>query len=141
MKEYFSASPENTEQIAEQFAKELVPGDVIAFRGGMGAGKTAFVRGLARGLGCGGEVSSPTFALVHEYTGTIPLYHFDMFRVTCLEDLYSTGYFDYLEAGGVLAVEWSENIEAVLENGTITVSLTPVEENTRRITIEGGIRF
>ena len=136
--EFLSESPAQTESFAEAFAHRLKPGDVLAFRGGMGAGKTAFVRGLAKGLGCRGEVSSPTFALVHEYSGPVPLYHFDMYRINSIEDLYSTGYFDYLDAGGILAVEWSENIDSVLEDGTIYVTLEPTAENTRRITISGG---
>ena len=93
---------------AEDFAKELRSGDVIAYRGPMGAGKTAFTRGLARGLGLEDHVSSPTFALVHQYgSGASALYHFDMYRVDGFDDLYSTGFFDYLDFGGILAIEWS----------------------------------
>jgi len=141
MREYKTASTEETEALARELAKELRPGDVLAFTGGMGAGKTAFVRGLAQGLNVSGEVSSPTFALVHEYPGEIPLYHFDMYRIDSLDDLYSTGYFDYLEQGGILAVEWSENIAAALEEGTIRVNIAVTGENTRTITLEGGGRF
>ena len=105
----------------------------------MGMGKTAFVRGLARGLGIDAEVTSPTFALVHEYDGTPPLYHFDMYRVTSWDSLYSTGFFDYLDAGGILAVEWSENIEGVLPEDAIRVEFRRGEsENERIITIEKG---
>lgn len=112
---FLSRSTRETEEFAAAFAEKLRPGDVIACRGGMGAGKTAFARGLARGLGLTDEVSSPTFALVHEYThGNISLYHFDMYRVSGFDELYSTGFFDYLEQDGVLYIEWSENIEGAL---------------------------
>lgn len=141
MKSYLSTSPQATEAFAQELARQLRAGDVLAFRGGMGAGKTAFVRGLARGLGCTSEVSSPTFALVHEYGGTPPLYHFDMYRIETLEDLHSTGYFDYLDAGGILAVEWSERIDGVLEENAIYITMEPVDETTRKITLEGGGRF
>ena len=112
MKNYISHSPEQTEQIAAEFASTLKSGDVIAYKGPMGAGKTAFTRGLCRGLGLDDPVSSPTFALVHQYgNGEHALYHFDMYRVESYEDLYSTGFFDYLDYGGILAIEWSENID------------------------------
>ena len=135
-----SHSVAETEKIAEGFAASLSAGDVIACRGGMGMGKTAFARGLARGLGLRDDVSSPTFALVHEYTdGKIPLYHFDMYRINSFEGLYSTGFFDYLEQGGVLLIEWSENIEEALPEGTITLEICRgADENTREIRIEGG---
>ena len=122
-------------------AHRLKSGDVLAFRGGLGAGKTAFVRGLARGLGWEGEVSSPTFALVHEYAATPPLYHFDMYRIHTFDDLYSTGFFDYLDAGGILAVEWSENIADALPPETITVTIEPTGDESRKITVEGDGRF
>ena len=111
MREYRTCSVQETEQLASEFAKELKCGDVVAFTGGMGAGKTAFVRGLAKGLGVSGEVSSPTYAIVNEYRGDPTLYHFDMYRVSSADDLFTTGYFDYLDQGdSILAVEWSENI-------------------------------
>ncbi len=141
MKQYQSCSTEETEQIAENFAKELRSGDVIAYRGPMGAGKTAFTRGLARGLGLEDHVSSPTFALVHQYgSGANALYHFDMYRVEGFDDLYSTGFFDYLDFGGILAIEWSENIEAALPQETIYITLNKVEDDfdKREIIIEGG---
>lgn len=141
MRTYLSSSAADTERIAGELADELRPGDVLAFRGGMGAGKTAFVRGLAKGLHSNGEVSSPTFALVHEYGGDVPLYHFDMYRINTLDDLYSTGFFDYLDMGGILAVEWSENIETVLEDGTITIEIEQTGESSRKITVTGGGRF
>lgn len=141
MRFYHSNSTEETEQIAESFAKELHSGDVIAYRGPMGAGKTAFTRGLARGLGLEDHVSSPTFALVHQYgSGANALYHFDMYRVDGFDDLYSTGFFDYLDFGGILAIEWSENIENALPQDTIFVTLNKVEDDPdkRDIIIEGG---
>lgn len=140
---YISHSAAETERFAKSFAAQLHAGDVIAFRGGLGAGKTAFTRGLAKGLGVTGEVSSPTFSLVNEYRGTVPLYHFDMYRIADTDDLYMTGFFDYLDGTSILAIEWSENITAALPKGTITVTLTVMDENTREITVltEGGERF
>ena len=130
--------PAETQAAAQRLAPLLRPGDLIAYRGGMGAGKTTFTAGLARGLGSTAWVSSPTFALVHQYDGPVPLCHFDMFRVTTVEDLYSTGFFDYLEGGAVLAVEWSENIEAALPDNVIRVEIRPgPEESQRLITILG----
>ncbi|MCI9236171.1 MAG: tRNA (adenosine(37)-N6)-threonylcarbamoyltransferase complex ATPase subunit type 1 TsaE [Anaerotruncus sp.] len=135
---FTSHSAEETEQFAEQFAKRLRPGDVIACFGGMGMGKTVFAHGLARGLGLSDEVSSPTFALVQEYTdGNIPLYHFDMYRVSDFDSLYSTGFFDYLEQDGVLLIEWSEQIESALPPGAIRLSFARLDDNTRELTIEG----
>lgn len=142
MREHITHSVNETKELAASIADKLVPGDVIAFRGGLGAGKTAFVSGLAQGMGASDEVSSPTFALVHEYRGgRLPLFHFDMYRVNTWDDLYSTGFFDYLDAGGVLAVEWSENIENALPESSINVTLDIISENSRHIIIEGGNRF
>lgn len=136
MEIFESDSAEKTEQIAEAFAKKLVKGDVIAFRGGLGAGKTAFTRGLAKGLGINCDVNSPTFALLNVYdSGGLTLYHFDMYRILGYDALYSTGFFDYLDGDGILAVEWSENIEDELPENTITVTLVPTGENSRRIEI------
>ena len=101
MRSIVTNSAAETEQFAQELASSLKPNDVLAFSGGLGMGKTTFVRGLARGLGSSDEVSSPTFSLVHEYRGTPKLYHFDMYRVTSFDDLYSTGFFDYLETGRV----------------------------------------
>lgn len=132
-------SARETEAAGEAFAKTLCGGCVIAFTGGMGMGKTAFVRGLARGLGLNAEVASPTFALVHEYGGKPPLYHFDMYRVNSWDGLYSTGFFDYLDTGGILAVEWSENIEGALPEDAIHVDFRRgAAEHERIITIERG---
>ncbi len=129
-----------TEALAEKLAHSLKGGEVLAYTGGMGMGKTAFTRGLARGLGIRDSVSSPTFALIHEYRGNIPLYHFDMYRVEGWGDLDSTGYFDYVDGGGVLAIEWSENIDAALPEGTIWIHMAPGEKETDRvITVEGEL--
>lgn len=133
-----STSVQQTEQFARELAAKLRPNDVLAFRGGMGVGKTAFVRGLADGLGDSSEVSSPTFAIVHEYRCTPKLYHFDMYRITSVEDLYSTGFFDYLETGAILAIEWSELIESALPEDVITVTIAAGEGDTRTITVDGS---
>ncbi len=133
---------ENEQQtiaLAQEFAQGLVAGDVVAFFGTLGMGKTAFTRGMAKGLGIEESVSSPTYALVHEYEGRINLYHFDMYRVDGWDDLYSTGFFEYLEMGGVVAVEWSENIENALPDNTIYVTISVGDnENERIIKIERG---
>ena len=139
MTEFISHSPAETEAFAEKLAFGLRGGEIIAYKGSMGMGKTCFTRGLARGLGFTGQVTSPTFALVNEYVGgRLSLYHFDMYRIEGWEDLYSCGYFDYMEAGGVIAAEWSENIEGALEGEVITITLQKIDENTRKITVEGG---
>ena len=138
---FHSHSPQETENFACEVALKLRAGDVLAFRGGLGAGKTAFIRGLARALAPDAQVSSPTFALVNDYGGNIPLYHFDMYRITSMDDLYSTGFFDYLDMGGILAIEWSENIEFALPTEAITVSIEPMGNEERNITIAGGERF
>lgn len=131
-------SVEETEAFAQTFAKTLSAPVVVAFFGGLGAGKTAFTRGLARGLGCDAEVSSPTFAIVHDYGGSPSLFHFDMYRIETWEDLETTGFFDAYDAGGILAVEWSENIENALPPRTVRVTIRQGEdENTRIITVEG----
>ena len=136
MEEYVTHSPEETEQLGEQLAKRLKGDEVLAFSGGLGMGKTAMVRGIARGLGVCDDVSSPTFALVNQYEGgRVPLYHFDMYRVENWDDLYSTGFFDYLGTG-ILAVEWSENIEGALPEGTIEVHMTRTGDNDRHIEIK-----
>ena len=129
MMKFVSHSEAETEAIGEKFARMLHPGDVVAFTGGLGAGKTAFTRGMARTLAPDAEVSSPTFALVNDYGGKVPFWHFDMYRIRTMDDLYSTGFFDYLESGGILAVEWSENIAGALPDGTIYVRITADGEN------------
>ncbi len=133
-----TSSPEETEQVGAALAKYLTPGSVIAYEGDLGAGKTAFTRGLARGLGCREPVTSPTYTIVNEYlSGNMPLFHFDMYRLTCADDLFDIGWEDYLERGGVCAVEWSENVAEALED-PIFVSIRKVGETNRTITITGG---
>jgi tRNA threonylcarbamoyladenosine biosynthesis protein TsaE len=137
MEHFISKSPAETEKIGEELGKKINSGTVIAFRGDLGMGKTCFTRGLAKGLGSNDTVTSPTFALVNEYlSGRLPLYHFDMYRVSGWEDLYSTGFFDYIEDGGVLACEWSENIENALPENTIFVEFTRIDDTTREISIQ-----
>ena len=136
---YQTNSPEQTEKIGSALAKILSPGTVIAYRGDLGAGKTAFTRGLARGLGISDPVTSPTYTIVNEYLGgRMPLFHFDMYRLHSADDLWDIGWEDYLERGGVCAVEWSENVVDALEDA-ITVTIEKLGADTRRITIEGGI--
>ncbi len=135
--EFYSSSPEETQKIAENFARSLSAGDVIAYFGDLGMGKTCFTRGLALGLGFSGDVTSPTFALVNEYRGgRLDLFHFDMYRVTGWDDLYSTGFFEYKDECGVIAVEWSENIEGALDDDTIRITFSKTGDNSRKITIE-----
>lgn len=134
---FFTHDPQETERAAAEFAAKLHPGDVVALYGGLGMGKTTFVRGLAQGLGSVSEVSSPTFALVHEYEADIPIIHFDMYRIRSLDDLYSTGFFDYLDSGAVLVIEWTENIAQYLPQRVHTVRIARGgSENERRLVIE-----
>ena len=136
--EYITNSPEETEALGERLAQNLTPGTVLAYRGDLGAGKTAFTRGLARGLGYKEPVTSPTYTIVNEYLGgRLPLFHFDMYRLSSEEDLWDIGWEDYLERGGVCAVEWSENVAAAL-TGAMLVSIEKTGESTRKITITGG---
>ena len=136
--EYITHSPEETEKIGAALAQKLNAGTVIAYRGDLGAGKTAFTRGLARGLGYRESVTSPTYTIVNEYLGgRLPLFHFDMYRLGSADDLWDIGWEDYLDRGGICAVEWSENVQEAME-GAISVSIDKLDENTRRITIEGG---
>lgn len=129
-----SKSREETEHYAEKLAAVLKGGEVIAFFGGLGMGKTCFTSGLARGLGLKSEVSSPTFSLVHDYGGNPPLYHFDMYRISTYYDLCTTGFFEYLDMGAVLAVEWSENIETALpEDNTIRIEISRGNNDDERI--------
>ena len=136
---FTTSSPAQTEAVGEKLGKVLKSGTVIAYRGDLGAGKTAFTRGLARGLGCTESVTSPTYTIVNEYlTGRMPLFHFDMYRLRSAEDLWDIGWEDYLDRGGVCAVEWSENVEDAMED-TILVTIEKTGEEARRITIEGGV--
>ena len=139
--EFITHSPAETEQVGAALAKLLQPGTVIAYRGDLGAGKTAFTRGLAKGLGCQDGVTSPTYTIVNEYlSGRLPLFHFDMYRLRSAEDLWDIGWEDYLERGGVCAVEWSENVEEALEE-FILVNIETLGEESRRITNEGGAEY
>ncbi len=133
MQSFVTNSPAETEAVGALLAGKLKGGDVVALYGGLGMGKTAFVRGLAFGLGLNAEVSSPTFALVHDYGGSPPLVHFDMYRVSGWDDLYSTGFFDYMDSGAILVIEWSENIEAALPENTTRVRIEQLTINQRRI--------
>ena len=136
--EFLTNSPEETEEIGAALGKILKAGTVLAYRGDLGAGKTAFTRGLARGLGYGEPVTSPTYTIVNEYLGgRLPLFHFDMYRLRSSEDLWDIGWDDYLDRGGVCAVEWSENVDDAMENA-IYVTIHKTGENSRRIEIEGG---
>ena len=128
-----SESVAMTEEYGRRLAQDLHSGSVVAFFGGMGMGKTAMVRGIAAGLGLNAEVSSPTFALVHDYGGQPPLVHFDMYRVSGWEDLYSTGYFDYLDEGCILVVEWSENIASALPEEAIRIRIQQESDTVRLI--------
>ena len=137
--EYLSHSPEETEQLGEQLGRTLRPGSVVAYRGDLGMGKTSFTRGLARGLGCTCRVTSPTFTIVNEYSGALPLFHFDMYRLDSSDELFDIGWEDYLSRGGVCAVEWSERVEDALPDDTLWVSIARGNgENDRIITVTGG---
>ena len=135
---FISNSPKETEAVGQALGKVLKPGSVIAYEGDLGAGKTAFTRGLAKGLGAEDMVTSPTYTIVNEYlSGRMPLFHFDMYRLASSDDLWDIGWEDYLERGGVCAVEWSENVADAMENA-VRVRIEKVDDNTRKITIEGG---
>ena len=135
---FYTNSPSETEAVGAALGAVLQPGTVLAYRGDLGAGKTAFTRGLAKGLGCTDLVTSPTYTIVNEYlSGRLPLFHFDMYRLGSSDDLWDIGWEDYLERGGVCAVEWSENVEDALE-GAVNVTIEKLGEDARRITIEGG---
>ena len=136
--EFVTDSPAQTEAVGAALAAKLQPGAVIAYEGDLGAGKTAFTRGLARGLGITEPVTSPTYTIVNEYlSGRMPLFHFDMYRLHSAEDLWDIGWDDYLERGGVCAVEWSENVAEAMEEA-IRVRIEKTGEESRRILVEGG---
>ena len=136
--EFITNAPAETEAIGAALGKIIQPGTVIAYRGDLGAGKTAFTRGLARGLGCTDLVTSPTYTIVNEYLGgRVPLFHFDMYRLRSSDDLWDIGWEDYLDRNGVCAVEWSENVDDALED-PMNITIEKLGEDTRRITIEGG---
>ena len=139
MMKFLTASAAETEAVGAALAQQLRPGDVLAFCGDLGVGKTAFTRGLARGLGITAQVTSPTFTIVNEYLhGRLPLFHFDLYRLPNAEAVYDIGWDDYLERGGVCAVEWSENAPELMQDA-ITITIRRVGgEDCREITIAGG---
>lgn len=135
-------SPEETVSFAEGIGGLLKAGDVVAYRGGLGAGKTTFTRGLAVGAGLPDEVSSPTFALVNEYRGNgVTMYHFDMYRIMNAEALETTGFYDYMDGSGIIVCEWSENISECLPKGTVNITIEHCGGDEREITVEGDERF
>ena len=136
--EFITHSPEETEAVGAALGRIVPAGTVIAYCGDLGAGKTAFTRGLARALGCTEQVTSPTYTIVNEYlSGRCPLFHFDMYRLRSADDLWDIGWEDYLDRNGVCAVEWSENVREALEDA-MTVRIDKLGDDTRRITLEGG---
>lgn len=136
--EYITNSPTQTEALGAALGRIVPAGTVLAYRGDLGAGKTAFTRGLAAGLGYTDPVTSPTYTIVNEYLGgRLPLFHFDMYRLACADDLWDIGWEDYLDRQGVCAVEWSENVTEAME-GAVTITIEKLGEDTRRITMEGG---
>ncbi len=133
---FLAKSEEETEKIGEEFAKQLKVGDLVALSGGMGMGKTAITRGIARGLGYTGRVTSPTYAIVNEYYGNIPVFHFDLYRLSSADELFDIGFEDYFSRGGVLIIEWFERAEDEFSPDYI-VSISPVDDvNARQITIK-----
>ena len=134
---YETNSPEQTEAVGQALGTVLQPGTVLAYRGDLGAGKTAFTRGLAKGLGCTERVTSPTYTIVNEYlSGRMPLFHFDMYRLESAEDLWDIGWEDYLRRGGICAVEWSENVSDAMADAVV-VCIEKISDTCRRITVEG----
>ena len=137
--DFVTNSESETREAAKQIAERLQPGDVILYSGEMGAGKTAFTKGLAEYFGTDEEVSSPTFALVHEYSGKVPIFHFDLYRIYGFDDLYAVGFFDYLDRGGSIVVEWSENVPE-LDNeleSVIRINIRKLSDNEREIAVSG----
>ena len=138
MQEYLTHSEAETEQAGADFARALPDGKVVAMYGELGSGKTAFVRGMARGMGLDCRVSSPTFTIVNEYLGERELIHFDMYRLSGADELFDIGWEDYLDRGAVCAVEWSENVRDAFAGDEITVRIDKLGDTRRRITIEGA---
>ena len=141
MKKIITTSPEETIEFAKKIGAVLKKGDVIAYKGGLGAGKTTFTRGLAMGAGLEDEVYSPTFALINEYAGDVNIYHFDMYRIENTDDLETTGFFDYPMEDSIFVIEWSENIIDALPENTIFIQINRIDDETREIIIEGDERF
>ncbi len=139
---FTAKGPQETIAFAEKIGGLLKKGDVIAYTGGLGAGKTTFTRGLAIGMGLGDNVTSPTFSIVNEYRGkNISLYHFDMYRIMGADELETTGFYDYPLEESVFAIEWSENIADELPKNTIYINIERIDDETRIITIKGDERF
>ena len=134
---YTTHTEAETEALGARLAAALQPGSVVALYGGLGAGKTAFVRGMARALSVGTRVNSPTFTIVNEYDGSCPLFHFDMYRLASADELFAIGWDDYLARGGICAVEWSENIEDAFDGSEVLVRIERTSDTARTITIEG----
>ncbi len=142
MKEFISNSETETAKLAFEIAQKIKPNDIIAFSGSMGMGKTAFTRAFVTALGGADVVSSPTFAIMNEYsTKEFTVYHFDMYRIFSIDDLYSTGFFDYLETGAVMLIEWSENITEALPDNTIFIDIRLGEHENQRIFNIKGVDF
>ncbi len=141
--EIITRSAKETVELGKKIGRLLKGGDIIAFKGGLGVGKTTITHGIAAGMGLRDDVSSPTFALVNEYTGKdrLTLYHFDMYRINGSDELESIGFYDYLGGDCVIAIEWSENIANDLPDSAITVEIIRIGENERKIIISGGDRF
>ena len=135
---YITNSERETEELGARIARELPDGSVVAFYGELGSGKTAFVRGMACGMGIDALVNSPTFTIVNEYIGPRSLFHFDMYRLGSADELYDIGWEDYLARGGVCAVEWSENVEDAFEGDEVVITFRKLDDTTREITVEGG---
>ena len=136
---YRTENAAQTEALGQKLGSTLAPGSVVAFRGGLGMGKTAFTRGLARGLGCTGRVTSPTFTIVNEYLGKTPVFHFDMYRLDSSDALFDIGWEDYLERGGICIVEWSENVADAMPADAVTVTIERGSgDDERIITVTGG---
>lgn len=139
---YTTHSADETIALGEKIGRKLSKGDVIAFKGDLGAGKTTITRGISIGLGLGDNVTSPTFSLVNEYRGKDKsLIHFDMYRISNSDDIELTGFWDYIEEGCILAVEWSENISDAIPDNSIIISFKRIDDNTREIEILGDERF
>lgn len=137
--QFITNTPEETELVGQRLGEKLIGGEIIAFRGDLGAGKTAFTRGIAKGLGITMRVTSPTYTIVNEYIGgRLPLFHFDMYRLASEDDLFDIGWEDYLRRGGVCAVEWSENVSEAMEDA-ISVEIEKISDESRKITIEGSV--
>lgn len=139
---FVTTSPQETVRLGEALGAKLKGGDMVAYEGGLGAGKTTFTGGVAKGFGVKDQVSSPTYTLVNEYTGTGKrICHFDMYRINGEEELETTGFYDYLDDQTVMVIEWSENISSALPENTVRVKFTILDEQTREIEITGDDRF